>query len=290
MKRFLIVMFLMCAGYAKSQDIIVTKEGVRLEVYNLEISASAIFYQKSKDADAEIQRIPKKDVLLVKMADGTKIDLTVSDGTTQAGSAPALQRDPVTAIAMSPIAKVKKGETALTARTPDGKELNYQIISDVVKTLAVAKGKYKEEEYVIPYFVDYDGVKYKVTEIAKKAFYNATSIKRVTYPSTLKKIDEYAFAYTSLVSIILPDGLEEIEKYAYWGCNADNKRNPTEEIYIPLSVTKMGKYCFMSCGSNLSPGAKSMATFTSMPSYITEDNSDYYGIDDSAVRDYRSRK
>ena len=292
MKRILIALFVFCATYVQAQDLIVTKEGESLKVYNVDMGGSAVFYQLSDDKDAEIQRMPKADVLLIKKADGTKIDLTAPDGgayeaaPTASGSR---HHDAVTATASSALTKGKKGVKTFSAKTPDGKELNYMILSEADHTLAVAEGEYGESEYIIPDYVELEGVKYTVTEVADKAFYKHAAVKNIVFPSTLKKIGRLSFAFNPLARIILPDGLEVIGKSAFWACNLANKLRPTEEIYIPQSVQEIGRYCFMSCGGNLSPGGKSMVKFTSIPSYITEDNCDYYGIDDSAVRACRSR-
>ena len=60
---------------AMAQDMLVTNEGKSMTIYNLEISAQSIFFQLSNKADAPLQKMLKKDVLIIKKADGTKLDL-----------------------------------------------------------------------------------------------------------------------------------------------------------------------------------------------------------------------
>ena len=60
---------------AWAQDMLVTNEGKSMTIFNLEISEQSIFFQLSDKADAPLQKMLKKDVLIIKKADGTKLDL-----------------------------------------------------------------------------------------------------------------------------------------------------------------------------------------------------------------------
>ena len=166
----------------------------------MEISSSAIFYQLSNDANAEMKRIAKSDVLIIKKADGTKIDPNVTEfQSTPAANAKTssdnslcksvLQHTPVTATATSLVTTDKKGNKIFSAKIPDGHELNYQILSEVENTVAVIKGKYMEEEYIIPDSVTINGITFIVTEIGDAAFLinRHDNIKNVIFPLTLKK-------------------------------------------------------------------------------------------------------
>lgn len=55
-----------------AQDIIVTQDGDVRKVYGVEVSESAVFYKTADTTDSPIQRIDKKDVLVIKYKDGTK--------------------------------------------------------------------------------------------------------------------------------------------------------------------------------------------------------------------------
>lgn len=54
-------------------------------------------------------------------------------------------------------------------------------------------------------------------EIGEKAFYQISRIKTYSLPSTLKKIDDYAFASCNLESVTLNEGLEHIGSGAFHG-------------------------------------------------------------------------
>ena len=76
MKRLLsIVALLFGVLTIYAQDMLVTNEGKSMTIYNLEISDQSIFFQLSNKADAPLQKMQKKDVLIIKKADGTKLDL-----------------------------------------------------------------------------------------------------------------------------------------------------------------------------------------------------------------------
>ena len=76
MKKIILLMMLpFYALVAMAQDMLVTNEGKSLTIYNLEISDQSIFFQLQDKADAPLQKMLKKDVLIIKKADGTKLDL-----------------------------------------------------------------------------------------------------------------------------------------------------------------------------------------------------------------------
>ncbi|MDR6404839.1 MULTISPECIES: leucine-rich repeat domain-containing protein [Chryseobacterium] len=102
----------------------------------------------------------------------------------------------------------------------------------------------------------YNGFMYQVREvilnegleeIGKSAF-GAQCIKRVKTPSTLKIIRNGAFSsqaninnyYDSLDEIILNEGLEVIEDYAFSGSQSISLKN----LYIPSSVQVVGQNAF----------------------------------------------
>lgn len=77
-----------------------------------------------------------------------------------------------------------------------------------------------------------------VTHIRANAFQNKRGIKRITLPSTLLYIGEYAFANSDVASVNLPDGLFEIGGYAF-------KDSAITSINIPASVAAVGEQAFL---------------------------------------------
>ena len=83
-----------------------------------------------------------------------------------------------------------------------------------------------------------------VTEIAKRAFEDCTSLTSVVIPKGVTKIGDDAFSgCTSLKSIVIPEGVTEIGEYAFYGCTS------LINIVIPSSVTEIGEYAFKGCTS-----------------------------------------
>lgn len=68
------------SSFASAQDMIVTNDGKSIKAYNLEISSNSVFYQLENKSDAPLQKMLKSEILIIKKADGTKLDF---DATTQ---------------------------------------------------------------------------------------------------------------------------------------------------------------------------------------------------------------
>ena len=289
MKRILLLLttILLAFSYANAQDIIVKKDGTILNnVYNLEESDNYYFYTLESSEDAAIQKINKNEVFSVKK-DGKKHQSQQIETKAKDNSALKKTRkhEPVTAQITSEINQDKKGQF-FTARTPDGHELNYLILSNEDHTLAVVKGKYRENKYIIPEYVQVNNEVYTVTEIGDRAFSRESTITEIQFPTTLKRIGHQAFTYCPLESIVLPEGLEELADEAFFcaGLNAHGKTLPLKEIYLPSSTQKIGYTCFLKCGSSISFRGFCQAYFSNMPDFITESNCKTYGIDEEAVR------
>lgn len=84
MKKIILLMILpFYVLSAMAQDMLVTNEGKSMTIYNLEISDQSIFFQLSNKTDAPLQKMLKKDVLIIKKADGTKLDLNAPQAVTE---------------------------------------------------------------------------------------------------------------------------------------------------------------------------------------------------------------
>lgn len=242
----IIAMLLMTVNVAMAQDVIVKKDGTILNVYNLEEGSTSFFYTLEPSADAAPQRISKADVFSTKKQNGTATkpaapDTTAFQATT--ASKPVLPtHDPVKAKATTDMQTTKKGVKFFSAQTPDGHTLNYTILSDADKMLAVTSGEYNEEEYVIPEYVEYNGEKYTVIDIGEKAFYKVGSIEKLQLPSTLKRIDKYGFyGLDHLQNIVLPEGLEVIDESGLGHCKK------LENVVFPSTLKVIGFAAFGLC-------------------------------------------
>lgn len=103
--------------YASSQDMIVTNEGTALKVYNLEVSSNSVFYQLEDKSDAPIQKMMKSDILIIKKADGTKLDFSAPTQPTAPAATPAASQSGVTKVTVENLsAEAKAANEALIAK------------------------------------------------------------------------------------------------------------------------------------------------------------------------------
>ena len=284
-----------------AQDMIVTNDGESMKVYNVEVSQNAVFYQLENSSEAEIKRMPKTEILIIRKQDGTKIDPNETNEKTldiprerPYGLRDAAPKHEVNTATISKDIHVQKksGIKTFFAKTSDGKELQYEILSDEDKTLKVIMGfedgefsytgGYKETNYIIPEYVMVHDEKYTVTEIGKGAFYDC-KVEEVVFPLTLKIIRYAAFRQTRLKSIILPQGLEIIEAEAF---HSAGRKDGISEIYIPKSVKQIGEYCFKDCGAQRSFRGYYQGYISCLPDIVTPGNCTTFGLDEQAVEPY----
>ena len=76
------------------------------------------------------------------------------------------------------------------------------------------------------------------------AFFGSGLSGEIVLSDTLKNIGIYAFAYTNITSITIPDLITEIEEHTFYSC----KKLTT--FTIPTNVVYIGQECFYEC-SNL---------------------------------------
>ncbi len=74
--------------------------------------------------------------------------------------------------------------------------------------------------------------------VADQAYYNNKGLSYVTVPDTVKEIGQFSYARSSVKSIVLPEGLEQISYGAFYHC--DN----LDYVTIPKSVKKIEPKAF----------------------------------------------
>lgn len=97
-----------------------------------------------------------------------------------------------------------------------------------------ANSKYIDGSIVIPNEVSIDGIKYTVNKIEDNGFEKCSKISSISLPNTIKTIGWWAFAYTNIQNILLPEGLQEIGSWAFHGCSK------LEKLLIPKNVSSFG--------------------------------------------------
>ena len=106
------------------------------------------------------------------------------------------------------------------------------------------------ETVTIPSEVEIGGYSYKVTAIASRAFYNNTSLTKVTIPSTVTVINCGAFfKCTSLKTVSGCRGVQKIYKNAFRDCKKLTKLGAVSGRITLKSVEFIGKRAFLGCSS-----------------------------------------
>ena len=115
-----------------------------------------------------------------------------------------------------------------------------------------------DESVVIPETVNYNNATYSVVSI-RVGYYAGlgNEVRKITLPSSLKKIGDFAFYYCQKIEeIIIPKNVTSIGEWAFCHCQS------LESVEIPSSVTSIGDYAFIGCTNlaslELSYGIKSI--------------------------------
>lgn len=74
-RAFLITLVLFSAFAANAQDLIVKQDGETIKAYRTDVGNNAVYYRLEDNDKAPILTINKSDVLIVKLQDGTKINM-----------------------------------------------------------------------------------------------------------------------------------------------------------------------------------------------------------------------
>lgn len=77
-----------------------------------------------------------------------------------------------------------------------------------------------------------------VSEIGSKCLYQNEDIEKISIPTTIKIIDQWAFfGCENLTNLSIAEGVQEIGKNAFKACNI-------ESLVLPESLTKVGEEAF----------------------------------------------
>lgn len=284
-------------SFAIEPDLLVKQDGESLKVYNLDISSSdKIYYTLTEDDDAPLQRISKNNVLIIKKADGTKIDPNYSGQQSTIVISNPVKVNPGNHNPVTYDANSSKGNI-LNVIGPDNQEITMRILSQSEKTLAVVKPRkgleYNQSVYIIPEYVKFNDEVFTTTVIEEGAFKNIgfwandNNIKEIVLPITLKEIGKNAFAgREGLGRIIIPDSVEKIGDAAFAYCG---RQNTFEQLFIPESVKYIGADAFRFVGPNTSYRGYFQGYLSSIPVYVTIGNCTNIGIDEEAIEAYEKR-
>ena len=286
-------------------DILVTQEGESLKVYNLDItSGENIYFSLEEGSNAPLHKILKSDLLIIKKADGTKIDPSLisslnnsNKNFSQNNINNSNVRGSLTFNAIEDdFTHIGNKDENLYILIQDslGNKLNLRLISKEDNTLSVAKARkecnYNVKQIIIPDYVNINGSLYTIISIDEKAFKGKDKINEISFPNTLVMIGEKAFEECyGLNRIVLPETLKIIGRKAFYVCGIHSKE--FDQIYIPKSVTKIGDNAFRRVGMRNQQSYNNYykGSLTSIPDWINIGNCLIYGIDEEAVEEYERR-
>lgn len=302
-----VMMLLSFVAYADDKvSLIVTNDGESIKSLYLDYSAVDFCYYTIESDSDDLKRIKKSDILIIKLADGTIIDVSAmsaivstNGNSIKQNNGNAASHEAVTIKTINNfVPNKKKGYAILTIEDSNGNLLCFRKVTNEDFTLALTmpiKGiKYKAESYVIPGYIIVGEDSYTVKYIDDNAFSTKSvgfrkDVKEVILPETITRIGDRAFyGNAGLRRIILPESLRAIGKYAFYGCG--NFCDTFEQLYIPAGVTEIGEKAFIYVGPNTSPRGYFQGNLTSIPAYITTGNCTGFGIDEEAVEAYMNRR
>lgn len=118
-------------------------------------------------------------------------------------------------------------------------DYEYVILEDNTAKITKYLGTQDIPELKIPSSID----EYTVTVIGKEAFKGVQCIRKVYTPDTLTKIEEYAFAGSTIKNALMNRSklLTEIGQYAFSECKN------LIQADMPLSLITLGDYAFYYC-------------------------------------------
>lgn len=118
------------------------------------------------------------------------------------------------------------------------------------KTQEASLDRYRGDamEVVIPNFVTYEGVEYKVTSLGSGGcFEGCRSLTSVVIPSSVTSVGDYSFSNCfSLRSVVIPSSVTSLGSNCFNGCSS------LMSVVISSSVTSLGSGCFNGCRSLMS--------------------------------------
>ena len=138
-----------------------------------------------------------------------------------------------------------------TAEGEYADRFEYEYVNGDEVAITGFSASYVPHDVTVPSIID----ERPVTEIAKRAFYNATNILSVTLPEGVRSVGDLAFANCSaMTKVVLPATVTTIGEAAFSDCTY------LKEITLPAGLQKLGGKMFYNC--------KSLVTMT-LPAAIT---------------------
>lgn len=107
--------------------------------------------------------------------------------------------------------------------------------------------KSESDTYYIESYLDYKSIRYYVTTIGEKLFYNNSSVKKVILPKTIKKIESKAFYHCYNLEITDVAGHVDPISCTYIGDHAFDSCKRLTTLPKLKSLEYIGDYAFLGC-------------------------------------------
>lgn len=131
------------------------------------------------------------------------------------------------------------------------------------------KGENKTLE--IPESIVIDGYKYTVTSIGRAAFAGYKNFKTVVIPSTVTNISDYAFFYTNIEEIEIPESVTSLGKRVFGQCKKLKKITlPNHELVINEESYAESKECQKDYKKVIDAGLREEITQTTKPKVVNK--------------------
>lgn len=129
------------------------------------------------------------------------------------------------------------------AQTFQVEGITYTVEDSGAKTAAVGNNRTSTAtDVVIPSTVSHEGVTYTVTTVKDNAFANNTSLRSISLPATVTKIENQAFLRCSALTSATFPGVHQIDKFAFYECKA------LQSVTIPDCCTTLGQRIWYASG------------------------------------------
>ncbi len=189
----------------------------------------------------------------------------------------------------------------------DGIYYNVVSSSDLTCEVTYKSESHNNNEYtgevVIPETIEYNDDRYSVIGIGSYAFYYCTNLTKLTIPSSITTIKEYAFRYCSLKELIIEDceeilSIESTPTYLetlYLGRDIDGRfsdKNYLSTLTIGGKATTINSYEFYNCtgltsvtigNSVTSIGSSAFRDCSSLANIIIEDGENILNIETNST-------
>lgn len=244
-----------------AQDLIIPRQGAPITAYNVDASKTFIYYTITNDTNAKLLRIPKDSVLMVRKADGTAVEINISQPIKQANKNP--QKDsnnyPIIDEASIHGNLIAKGNRVFI---PTDSQTEAELAGQIQFREKVREWGYwtvvdspEQGHFVLQYILDSEGKDYSILLLRPREYYKkrpsidfklgnvglAIAKCKSNDSDSRKSIEDATMLFNHLKKMITdPDYDKKVEKYSRFIYNDDYdySQSPSEHFYHYIKYMK----------------------------------------------------